>query len=84
MRTQPTLVGRERELASLQRVLDANGPRIVFVVAPPLIVAVVVWLIRVCFRVTHHDPPRARVILHALLDTSRPEPPAAEVAGGGR
>jgi MFS family permease len=60
------------------------GPRIVFVVAPPLMIAVVVWLIRVCFRVTDQDPPRARAILHALLDTSRPEPPAAEVTGGGR
>src|SRR5689334_1987685 len=26
-----TLKGRERELASLQRVLDVNGPRVVFV-----------------------------------------------------
>ena len=26
-----TLKGRERELASLQRVLDPNGPRVVFV-----------------------------------------------------
>ena len=26
-----TLKGRERELASLQRVLDANGPRVAFV-----------------------------------------------------
>jgi hypothetical protein len=26
-----TLKGRERELASLERVLDANGPRVAFV-----------------------------------------------------
>jgi hypothetical protein len=31
MRPHPTLVGRERELASLQRVLETSGPRIVFV-----------------------------------------------------
>jgi MFS family permease len=49
------------------------GPRLVFVVAPPLIVTVVVWLIRVCFRVTDQDPPQARAILRALLDRSRPE-----------
>ncbi len=47
------------------------GPRLVFVVAPPLIVAVVVWLIRVCFRVTDQDPPQARRILRALLETRR-------------
>lgn len=51
------------------------GPRLVFVVAPPLIVAVVVWMVRVCFRVTDQDTPQARAILDALLDTSRPEPP---------
>jgi MFS family permease len=60
------------------------GPRIVFVIAPPLIVAVVVWLIRVCFRVTDTDTPQARAILRALLDTSRPEPPAAEGTTSGR
>ena len=59
------------------------GPRVVFVIAPPLIVAVVVWLIRVCFRVTDQDTPQARAILNTLLDTSRPEPPAAEGTGGG-
>jgi len=31
MRTHTTLVGRERELASLQRVLDPTGPRVAFV-----------------------------------------------------
>ena len=51
------------------------GSRIVFIVAPPLIVAVVVWMIGICFRVTDQDPPEARRILHALLDTSRGEAP---------
>jgi hypothetical protein len=36
-----------------------------------------VWLIRICFRVSHQDPPEARRILQALLDTSREEVPAA-------
>jgi MFS family permease len=56
------------------------GPRFVFIVAPPLVVAVVVWLIRVCFRATAQDPPEARAILNALFDQS----PAsqAERAGG--
>jgi MFS family permease len=47
------------------------GSRVVFIVAPVLIVAVVIWMIGVCFRVTDRDPPEARRILHALLDTSR-------------
>ena len=49
----------------------ALGSRLVFLAAPPLIVALVIWLIRVCFRVTDQDPPEARAILRALLDTSR-------------
>jgi hypothetical protein len=65
-------------------IATALGPRLVFVVAPPLIVAVVVWLIRVCFRVTDQDTPQARAILNALLDTSRPEPPVAGKSGAGR
>jgi MFS family permease len=51
------------------------GSQFVFLAAPPLIVAVVVWLIRVCFRVTEQDQPEARAILRVLLDTSRGEPP---------
>jgi hypothetical protein len=49
------------------------GPRVVFIVAPPLIMAIVIWLIRVCFRVTDSDPPESRAILRALLDTARGE-----------
>ena len=51
------------------------GPRLVFVVAPPLIIAIVVWLIRLCFRVTDQDPPQARRILRALLQTGRDDLP---------
>lgn len=59
-------------------VATALGPRIVFVLAPPVLVVVVVWLIRVCFRVTDQDPPEARAILRVLLDRAPvvPPPPA--------
>lgn len=53
------------------------GSQFVFLVAPPLIVAVVIWMIRVCFRVTEQDRPEARAILRVLLDPSRGEPPLA-------
>ncbi|MFN8593141.1 MAG: MFS transporter [Thermomicrobiales bacterium] len=44
------------------------GSRLVFIVAPPLIVAVVILLVRTSFRVTDQDPPAARAILRVLLD----------------
>jgi MFS family permease len=47
------------------------GSKLVFIIAPPLIVGIVIWLIRVCFRVTDQDPPEARAILRALLRTER-------------
>ncbi len=94
------LLARQPSTFGMQEVLDNSlalfavltfgmiatvlGPRLVFVIAPPLMVVVAVWLIRVCFRVTEQDTPQARLILHALLDTSRPEPPAAEGAGSER
>jgi MFS family permease len=58
------------------------GPRLVFVIAPPLIVAVVVWLIRVCFPITDQDTPQARTVLNALLDTTRLETQAVERTAG--
>jgi MFS family permease len=48
------------------------GSRLVFIVAPPLILALVVGLIRVGFRVTAQDTPETRAILRARLATSRP------------
>ncbi|MCC7024026.1 MAG: MFS transporter [Thermomicrobiales bacterium] len=63
---------------TLGMVATLIGSRLVFIVAPPLIIAVVVWLIRIAFRVTAQDPPEARAILHALFDTARttaPYPP---------
>ncbi|MFN8679150.1 MAG: MFS transporter [Thermomicrobiales bacterium] len=50
------------------------GSRLVFIVAPPLIVLIVLWAIRTCFRVTAQDPPEARAILRALLDTAPTRP----------
>ena len=50
------------------------GSRLVFIVAPPLVVALVIWLVHICFRVTTNDPPKARAILHELLGTSREDP----------
>ena len=47
------------------------GSKLVFIIAPPLIVGIVIWLIRVCFRVSEQDPPEARAILRALLRTER-------------
>jgi hypothetical protein len=37
-------------------------------------VGIVIWLIRVCFRVTEQDPPEARAILRALLRMDREGP----------
>jgi MFS family permease len=51
------------------------GSRLVFIIAPPLIVVIVIWLIGLCFRVTAQDPPEARAILNALFDTTRTSAP---------
>jgi MFS family permease len=56
-------------------VATALGPRVIFVLAPPVLVLVVVWLIQVCFRVTEQDPPEARAILRVLLNRERDVPP---------
>ena len=85
------LLARQASTFGMQEVLDnalilfavlafgaiatALGPRVVFIVAPPLIVAVVVWLIQICFRITARDSPQARAILSALLDTTRTTAP---------
>jgi MFS family permease len=60
-------------ILSLGALATALGPRLVFIVAPPLIVLVVVCLIRAGFRITAQDPPQTRVIVHALLGTSTAE-----------
>jgi MFS family permease len=57
-------------MLTLGALATALGPRVVFIVAPPLIVLVVVGLIRIGFRITAQDSPQTRVILRALLNTS--------------
>jgi MFS family permease len=59
------------------------GSRLVFIAAPPLIIGLVVWLIRVCFRVTERDPPEARAILRALLQTTPEESASSSSANAG-
>ncbi len=60
---------------ALGMIATALGSRLVFVIAPPLIIAIVLYLIRVCFRVTDQDPPEARAILRNLFDTTRTTAP---------
>jgi MFS family permease len=62
-------------ILTLGALATALGPRLVFIVAPPLIVLVVVGLIRVGFRITAQDPPQTRVILRALLGAATAEQP---------
>jgi MFS family permease len=85
------LLARQASTFGMQEVLDnalilfavlafgaiatALGPRVIFIVAPPLIVADVVWLIQICFRIAARDSPQARAILSALLDTTRTTAP---------
>jgi MFS family permease len=47
------------------------GSRLVFILAPPIVVALVIWLVHICFRVTTNDPPNARIILDELIGTSQ-------------
>ncbi len=51
------------------------GSRLVFIIAPPLIIVIVLYLIRVAFRITEQDPPETRAILRALFSTERPTAP---------
>lgn len=85
------LIARQAATFGMQEVLDnalilfavlafgaistTVGPRVVFIVAPIVIVAVVIWLIRLCFHVSDRDSPEARAILLSLLDTSRTTAP---------
>jgi hypothetical protein len=46
------------------------GPRLVFLLAPPLLVLLVVWLIRLSFRITANEAPEAQAILRAIFNPS--------------
>ena len=54
------------------------GSRLVFIVATPLVVAIVLWLIWASFRITKTDPPDARDVLRDLRDAAPPD--AAELS----
>lgn len=85
------LLARQASTFGMQEVLDNTltlfailvfgglatsfGPRVVFLVAPPLLILVVVGLIRMGFRITAQDSPQTRVILHALLTTASQRKP---------
>jgi MFS family permease len=89
---QPTTFGMQEVLdnslvlfavLAFGMIASTLGSRVVFLIAPPLVVAVVVWMIRLCFRVTDQDSPEARRILRVLLDTSREEASTGEGVSGG-
>jgi hypothetical protein len=46
------------------------GLRLVFLLAPPLLVLLVVWLIRLSFRITANEPPEAQAILSVIFNPS--------------
>jgi hypothetical protein len=50
------------------------GSRTVFIVAPPLIVAAVVWLVRYSYRATRAEEPTRLEALQDLFQTSDETP----------
>jgi MFS family permease len=86
---QPTTFGMQEVLENalilfavlgLGIVANLVGSRLVFILAPPLIIAVVIWIIRICFRIVDEAPPEARVIARKLLDTS-PDARPGDISG---
>jgi MFS family permease len=55
-------------LLAVGGIATAIGSRLVFLVAPPLLVIFIVWLIRASFRMMTGEAPPARLILDALFD----------------
>jgi MFS family permease len=55
-------------LLTLGAIATVLGPRLVFLVAPPFLVLLVVWLIRLSFRITANESPEARVILRSIFN----------------
>jgi MFS family permease len=66
---------------ALGMIATVFGSRVVFVAAPILVVAIVVGLIQMSFRLTDRDTPEARRIVQALFDTSE-ERLGADTTGG--
>jgi hypothetical protein len=57
-------------LLALGGIATSLGPRLVFLLAPPLLVLLVVWLIRLSFRITANEPPQAQAILRVIFNPS--------------
>ena len=57
-------------LLALGGIATSLGPRLVFLLAPPLLVLLVIWLIRLSFRITANEPPEARAILRVIFNPS--------------
>jgi MFS family permease len=57
-------------LLALAGVATLLGPRLVFLFAPPLLVLLVVWLIRLSFRITADETPEAQAILRVIFNPS--------------
>ncbi|HET7094508.1 MAG TPA: MFS transporter [Thermomicrobiales bacterium] len=55
---------------ALGTIATVFGSRVVFIFAPILVVAVVVWLIQASFRLTDRDTPEARRIVQALFHST--------------
>ncbi|HEX5498950.1 MAG TPA: hypothetical protein VFX03_06980, partial [Thermomicrobiales bacterium] len=55
---------------ALGTIATVFGSRIVFIVAPILVVVVVVWLIQASFRLTERDTPEARRVVQALFHST--------------
>jgi MFS family permease len=95
---QPTTFGMQELLDNLLVVvtlltLGGNatvlGPRVVFLLAPPLLVLLVVGLIRMSFRVTTKETPETQAILQMIFNpspwdqaTGRPPVPQAQGDAG--
>jgi hypothetical protein len=58
------------------------GPRLVFLIAPPFLVLLVVWLIRLSFRITANEAPETQAILRVIFNPS-PWDEARKRATGG-
>jgi MFS family permease len=83
---QPTTFGMQEllnnvlvlvTLVALGAIGTLLGPRVVFVLAPPFLVLLVVGLIWMSFRVTANEPPEAQAILRVIFNPA----PWRHVAG---
>ncbi len=95
---QPTTFGMQElldnllvvvTLLTLGGIATVLGPRVVFLLAPPLLVLLVVGLIRMSFRVTTKETPETQAILQMIFNpspwdqtTGRPPVPQAQGDAG--